>query len=80
MGVRQVEKILVLADDNAVVAGSVFPDFVIGSVGQINVENVLTIDSARRKKACKRCGRLVIDQKLQMLAGLCGRFDGPRTQ
>lgn len=41
-----------------------FPVFGIGSISQINVENVLTIDSARHKKACWRRGQMVIDQKL----------------
>jgi hypothetical protein len=41
------QKILVLADNNAIVPVGILPDCSIGSAAQIEVENMLTFDAAR---------------------------------
>ena len=61
MSIRQVEKILVLADNNTIVQAGVFSDLDVGGVGQIDVEYMLAMRSTRCKKTSEGGGKLVID-------------------
>lgn len=62
--IRQVKKILVLADQNKITLAGVLPDFGIGGISQINIEHMLTVHATGCQKAGEGCRWLVIDQKL----------------
>jgi hypothetical protein len=62
--IREIKKIFILADDDAIVLTGVRPDFGIGGASEVNIDHMLTVHATGGQKAGQRYWKLVIDQKL----------------
>jgi len=59
---RQMEEVLILADENHLVLGGITPYFDIRRLTETYIQDVGTRDTHIAQEACQRCRELIVDQ------------------